>query len=152
MNFSLTRREILLRENNIVKSENLITKSEWKNFSYECNFSEDFIREFKNEVHWRTISFHRNLSEHIIREFKDLVYWPYISSNQILSPVFIREFEHLLDWNLYFYHQEAPFEIMKTFIHKTSFYEIEHFSSKHLNELERKEIKRILKFKYLFEK
>jgi hypothetical protein len=57
-----------------------------------------------------------------------------------------------MEWDLYFYHQYASFEIMKTFISKTSFLKMEQFNSKHLNELERKEIKRILKFKYLFEK
>ena len=152
MNISLTSREILLRENNIFKSENLITKNEWTDASYYLNLSEEFIREFKNEVDWENISAFQILTENFIREFKGLVYWPYISGKQELSFNFIREFEHLIDWDLHFYHQDIPFEIMKTFIHKTSFYEMEHFNYKHLNNLERKEIKRILKFKYLFEK
>jgi hypothetical protein len=152
MSTQLSKRETLLIKINISKSEKLITKGEWENISFESGLSEDFIREFKNEVYWDSISLLQKLSENFIREFKDLVYWPYISKKQKLSPAFIHEFEYLMDWDLYFHYQYASFEIMKSFISKTSFSEMEQFNCKLLNELERKEIERILKFKCLFKK
>jgi len=37
--------------------------------------SEDFIREFKNEVDWENISMYQTLSEDFIREFGKKVKW-----------------------------------------------------------------------------
>jgi hypothetical protein len=57
-----------------------------------------------------------------------------------------------MEWDFYFYHQQAPFEIMKSFIKRASFTEIKQFNTEHLNESEKKEIDKILEFKYLFKK
>ena len=55
--------------------------------------SEEFIREFKDEVNWNNISVIQNLSEDFIREMKNYVDWGLISIRQVLSEDFIREFK-----------------------------------------------------------
>ena len=46
--------------------------------SYYYILSEDFIREFKDDVYWINISIYQKLSEDFIREFKDKVDWNWI--------------------------------------------------------------------------
>ena len=75
---------------------------DWSNdtFYIDNKLSEDFIREFKDEVYWEMISKYQTLSEDLIREFKDDVDWWYISKYQTLSEDFIREFKEKIDWHM----------------------------------------------------
>ena len=57
----------------------LIRCFQWYDISIHQNLSEDFIREFQDNVHWDCISKHQNLSESFIREFQDEVDWNLIS-------------------------------------------------------------------------
>jgi hypothetical protein len=60
--------------------------------------TEEFIREFQNEVDWELISCHQKLSENFIREFQDKVCWFWISYFQNLSNKFIIEFKDRIDF------------------------------------------------------
>ena len=70
----------------------------WMNLSGHRGLTEDFIREFADDVDWYWISARQPLSEDFIREFKDKVYWDLISEFQQLSEDFIREFKDTVDW------------------------------------------------------
>lgn len=70
----------------------------WNYISSCHKLSEDFIREFKDDVVWTYISSCQKLSEDFIREFGDMVDWYRISAFQKLSENFIREFKDRLDW------------------------------------------------------
>ena len=76
----------------------LITKKQWEDISKRKNLSEDFIREFQDEVDWSCISMYQNLSESFIREFQDNVNWWSISMYQKLSESFIRDFQNKMKW------------------------------------------------------
>ena len=71
----------------------------WFSISLYQHLSEDFIREFKDKVDWFSISEQQHLSEDFIREFKDRLDWFYVSVNQHLSEDFIREFKDRVNWN-----------------------------------------------------
>ena len=71
----------------------------WFSISHYQHLSEDFIREFKDKVDWFSISEQQHLSEDFIREFKDRLDWFYVSVNQHLSEDFIREFKDRVNWN-----------------------------------------------------
>ena len=60
---------------------------------FHQNLSEEFIREFHDEVGWYAISMHQILSEDLIREFQDKVIWDAISAYQKLSEKFVIEFK-----------------------------------------------------------
>ena len=91
-------RRNLLRDIGIGKLENEITSNEWENISKSKKLSEEFIREFKEQVNWVRISRYQNLSEDFIREFQDSLFWNIISGTQTLSEEFIREFRYKVDW------------------------------------------------------
>jgi hypothetical protein len=65
---------------------------DWYVVSKYSILSEDFIREFKDQVNWNHISNYQSLSEYFIREFNDKVNWFWISRYQNLTEDFIREF------------------------------------------------------------
>ena len=72
----------------------------WRELSAHRYLSEDFIREFKDDVSWFQISIYQRLSEDFIREFADRVDWGSISKCQHLSEDFIREFKDRVNWYL----------------------------------------------------
>ena len=43
----------------------------WREISRDCDLSEDFIREYQDDVHWDCISINQKLSKDFIIEFKD---------------------------------------------------------------------------------
>jgi hypothetical protein len=91
-------RQQLLNTSGIVCDEHLWEISDWRYISEKSILSEEFIREFKDDVIWYLISKNQKLSEDFIREFEDFVDWDYISMHQKLSEDFIREFQHMLSW------------------------------------------------------
>lgn len=72
---------------------------DWKSVSKHEGLTEDFIREFADEVDWVRISIYQYLSEDFIREFAHRVDWREISKFQHLSEGFIREFADKVNWN-----------------------------------------------------
>jgi hypothetical protein len=77
-------------------SNSVITQEAWVDISCHQKLSEEFIREFKEEVDWYDISRCQALSEEFISEFEDLVDWEQISKYQVLSNEFIEEFKERL--------------------------------------------------------
>lgn len=77
----------------------------WLAISVYPNLTEEFIREFSNELDWFYISEHE-LSESFIKEFSHKVNWNKIWRYQSnLSNSFIIEFRNHIEWNyLYEYH------------------------------------------------
>ena len=71
---------------------------DWQLASRHEGLTEDFIREFQDEVDWDWITECQELSEDFIREFKRKVDWDYISKYQRLSEDFIREFKNKVNW------------------------------------------------------
>jgi hypothetical protein len=90
------------------------------NIDYTKTLSEEFIREFQNEVNWEEISLYQKLNENFIREFYNKVYWNNISSSQILSENFIEEFQDKINWYFISLYQNLSEKFIKDF--KTSKY------------------------------
>jgi hypothetical protein len=99
---------------------------------------------------WNDISELFNLSEEFIRVFQDKVIWEYISSQRILSDHFLNEFEHKIFWGRYFSFQESSFQITRKYVEKSTYKTINEIKTGNLSDLQKKEIKKLLNFKYLF--
>jgi hypothetical protein len=168
-------RKKLFKEFGIIKEESSLTKEDWDIISTRNRLSEEFIREFRNSINWSQISFHQVISEDFICEFQDEVDWMEISFSQVLSEDFIKKFSGKVNWTeisshqimssdfifknsnkinfaVYFNYQKANFDIIKKYIHKTTHKDIQDFKSKHLTEVQKQEIQKILDLKYLFTK
>jgi len=91
---------------------------------YNNKLSEDFIRNFKDEINWTTISRNQKLSEYFIREFKDKVDWCYISIHQELSEDFIQEFKDRVDWRYISINQELSGDFIQEFKGRVDWYYI----------------------------
>jgi len=92
------------------------SKEEWEEISAYNYLSEEFIKEFKDEVIWFYISCSQKLSEDFIREFKDKVNWIYISSYQKLSEAFIGEFKDKVIWEYVSIYQKLSGRFIDEFI------------------------------------
>ena len=105
---------ILKRANKILG----INYHTWIEISRHKGLTEDFIREFKNEVNWNFISCCQHLSEDFIREFQYEVNWDYIAADQQLSEDFIREFADRVDWEYISIYQHLSEDFIGEFMHK----------------------------------
>jgi hypothetical protein len=165
-------RKKLLKSIGVRKPEKMITSDDWVEISKTplseefirefkeqiywtpvCKMSvlsESFIKEFKYEVNWPWISLYQKLSEDFIREFEDRLYWKEISLYQTLSSDFLFEFNDRIEWKLYFERKKVSFEIMKKYILKNNFINMGDFKTDHLSLLEKKEIENIIKLKTMF--
>ena len=92
----------------------------WRELSRHNGLTEEFIREFKNDVDWSRISKYQNLSEDFIREFKDRVDWCEISNHQHLSEGIIREFADKVKWGLISIFQHLSENFIREFNDKVS--------------------------------
>ena len=90
----------------------------WIEISHHRGLTEDFIREFKNEVNWNFISCCQHLSEDFIREFQYEVNWDYIAADQQLSEDFIREFADRVDWEYISIYQHLSEDFIGEFMHR----------------------------------
>ena len=102
----------------------LITKSQWKEISISQKLSEDFIREFQDNVDWISISMYQKLSESFIREFQDKVNWGNISWYQKLSENFIREFQYEVSWYGISSHQNLSENFIRDFQDNVNWFRI----------------------------
>ena len=96
----MAKKSITQRVNELLGTnyKGVINGDDWMRISARQKLSEDFIREFKDNVDWYWVSSHQKLSESFIREFQDKVDWGRISITQKLSEDFIREFKNKADW------------------------------------------------------
>ncbi len=81
----------------------------------EC-LSEDFMREFKDEMDWHQVASQQKLSENFIREFKNMLPMRYVSTYQKLSEDFIRELSDIVCWECIFIYQELSEGFIREFI------------------------------------
>ena len=94
--------------------------------------TEDFIREFQDEVDWESISFYQLLSEDFIGEFQYQVDWQLISARQSLSEDFIRKFADKVDWYCVSRYQHLSEDIIREFQDRVDWYYIS--MNQHLSE------------------
>ena len=87
----------------------------WVLLSKHEGLTEDFIREFADEVDCRWLSKYQKLSEDSIREFKDKVSWYWVSIYQHLSEAFIREFEDRVRWDCISIYQRLSEDFIREF-------------------------------------
>ena len=90
----------------------------WSCISANQHLSEEFIREFADELDWVGISLYQRLSEDFIREFKDEVGWYCVSKYHRLSEDFIREFADRLNWDTISIHQHLSEDFIREFSDK----------------------------------
>ena len=112
--------------------------------------SENFIRDFQNEVIWIRICANQKLSNEFIREMHDKVHWLSLCDKQDLPDDMLMEFQHHIRWEEFFHYRAASYPILKKFIAKTSFLNMNEFETKHLSAIQYKEIEKILTLKNIF--
>ena len=95
--------------------QGVINGDDWMRISARQKLSEDFIREFEDNVDWGCISANQKLSENFIREFQDKVNWLCISAQQKLSEAFIREFQDKVDWDWISIYQKLSEDFIREF-------------------------------------
>ena len=105
---------------------------DWKVISAYQHLSEGFIREFANKVNWALITAYQQLSEEFMREFKGRVCWDYISANQHLSEDFIRKFEDRVDWYYISKYQHLSEDFIRKFEDRVDWIRISEYQ--HLSE------------------
>ena len=119
----------------------------WGYISAKQHLSEEFIREFADEVDWVGISLCQRLSEDFIREFKDEVGWYCVSKYQRLSEDFIREFKDWVYWDAISYYQRLSEDFIREFKDKVDWDKIS--THQHLSEDFIEEFKDRLNMYYL---
>jgi hypothetical protein len=85
-----------------------------------------------------------------MRKFENKLDWESISHFIHLPNELILEFRKNIDWMELFSQHNIDFDIMKKFINKTQFENIEEFNTEHLSEDQKNRIQKILDIKYLF--
>lgn len=66
-------------------------------------FSEQFLREFGDQINWRAVHEKQEITIDFIREHKDVLdtsFWEWVSYNFDLTPQFIDEFVDYLNWRI----------------------------------------------------
>lgn len=104
--------------NNKLSEANKILETEfksWEELSENVELSEQFIRDFKDDVDWEHISMYQKLSDPFIRDFKDKVDLDWISKHQRLSESFIREFKNKVDWEYISMYQKLSNDFIEEF-------------------------------------
>ena len=109
------KRRTLLSQIGIKQSENKMTFGDWEGVSREKDLSEEFIREFKNDLEWFSVSKFQKLSESLIVELKGYVNWLGVSKYQKLSENFIRENVVNVCWEYICIHQKLSENFLREF-------------------------------------
>ena len=143
-------RQKLLKSIDITVSGSDLSNLNWPYICEYCALSEEFIREFKEEVLWDDISEFQVLSEDFIREFQNKLYWPHISHCQKFSDEFLLEFSNKINWFWYLNSKEASFPILMKFIPEWKKMHTEMIKTHHLTDLQREKIKKTIDLKHLF--
>ena len=167
------KRENLLKEVGInIPLENMTEKA-WMRISKYEDLTEEFIIEFKMFLFWSNITLYSKLTNKILLECQHFIDWDILSESKDLSEEFIEEYADKLTWQLlsvfqkmsdeflikhkdkmiwvwYFKHQVASYPIVKKFITRTHFENVDQFNATGLTEIQKIEIDRLLKLKYMF--
>ena len=122
-------RQNLLKEIGINDLETVLSSADWYRISKKGNLSEDFMREFKEEI-----------------------YWGVVYVKQILSDDFLIELQDTINWTFYFMSIKCSYPIMKKFITKAELFYFRQFELSHFNEQQINELQRIIDLKYIFQK
>ena len=122
-------RQNLLKEIGIFKDELVLAYTDWYVISCSGKLSEEFMKEFNEEIHWGDLF-----------------------SHQVLSNYFLIEIQNVINWTAYFTNANSSFFIMKKFIFKANPYFFQHFNISHFNEQQINELQRIIDLKNVFRK
>jgi hypothetical protein len=120
-------RQRLLNEHCITLFEEQLTQYRWYIICRNTRLSKEFIREFYDKLDWGTICMFQTLSDETIFEFKNNI-----------------------NFNTYFIHKTVEYKIIKRYISKTYFRNVENFKSEHLTDFQKQVIQKMLDLKYLF--
>ena len=75
------------------------TKGKWSTVSRFYQLSEDFMREFSEDLHWHFISENqRSLSVEFLRDFEDKIEWRTFTSYNRYKVEIIEAFKHKMRW------------------------------------------------------
>lgn len=135
-----------------LKRANKILGTNYQDLRYVSRhkgLTEDFIREFQDEVDWESISFYQLLSEDFIGEFQYQVDWQLISARQSLSEDFIRKFADKVDWYCASRYQHLSEDIIREFQDRVDWYYIS--INQHLSEDFIREFKDKVNWTYISE-
>lgn len=80
--------------------------------------SEEFLNEMKDKVSFSTVARYHSLSEKFIERYSNDLNWKYISSQQIFSEQFMEKYWEKINWNEYFYFTVKINELSEEFIFK----------------------------------
>lgn len=91
----------------------------WGELSMFQDISEEFIREYKDQLDWVELSNYKLLSKDFIREFKDKVEWREVSLYQEICQIsFLGEFKDKVKWNKILEHLIMPEYILEKFMYE----------------------------------
>jgi hypothetical protein len=117
-------------------------------------FSEQLNSLNVHSLYYKEFWFNVNLDENYIRKHKDLLNWIAISKKQILSEKFIEEMRLKVNWLFIFNFQYISYEFLKKHITKLSLEEIGSvdFGRHKLTQYQYDELRKKIKLKYMFQK
>lgn len=98
--------------------------------SQYVKLSENFMRNYKNDLDWNRLSAHQIMSESFIIEFEHLINWDIISNKQTLSTNFISIYKDKINWIALVCNAKSRHNIDYTNIYVTA---IEHEITKYLD-------------------
>lgn len=89
----------------------------WNEISNRHDLTEDFIREFADNINWRVLSGSENLvlSDEFLEEFSDKIVWPWISSYKRLELRDLRRWKNKLYWEGICRNQKLSEEAIREF-------------------------------------
>ena len=147
---------------------------DWEEIAEDFALSEEFMREFQEELPWDILSSEQTLSESFIEEFGHKVYWDKISRYQKLSEAFIQKYLWELDKIAIFSYQELsiPFiekyktnalldqmlqynpyltvPIILRYASELSYIPLSAINTEHLSDKQREDLHKALKLKKMF--
>jgi hypothetical protein len=106
---------------------------------------------FLTHKEWISISRLGDLTDDFIREFNEDIYWSYLFLHQKISDDLLIEFEHRIDWTWYFLRVNSSFSIIKKYITRCEPDYLDQAELSHFSKLQLQEIQRILDFKNIFQ-
>ena len=84
----IIKKEIKKLEEWMKRPLNNWTKRDWSFLCHSKDISEEFIREFQDEVNWKHIYRYQKLSEDFIREFKNKIDLKIVLDRKIITQEF----------------------------------------------------------------
>lgn len=98
--------------------------------------SEDFIREFWNEVNWSAISCHQKLSSKFVKEFADKIEWDEFIKYGNITREILESCEEYIDWSRVVFYNKIDEDILE----------------KHWRDFKKVDYENLIKYQHLSEK